>query len=162
MDDKYQDGKIYKIVSHSRPELVYYGSTINTLRQRMSQHKGAKNPCTSKQIIDCGDAIILLLELYPCNSRDELTARELQFILNNPCVNKYKKTKKEPVQKSNKLKEDVKIENDPASIRLQQIKDQTNARSKKYYEKHKAEIAERRKERRLEVNQIVEEAKHCQ
>ena len=53
----------------------------------MAMHRYNKNT-TSKQIIDLGDAFILLVELYPCNSKDELNRREGEFILNNECINK--------------------------------------------------------------------------
>lgn len=45
-----------------------------------------------------------------------------------------------------------------AEQKLQRIKDQNKARSKKYYEAHKEEIAQRRKENRIKINKIVEEA----
>lgn len=48
--------------------------------------------------------------------------------------------------------------NESAEQKLQRIKDQTNARSKKYYEAHKEEIAQRRKEKRIENNRIIEAA----
>ncbi len=35
-----------------------------------------------------GDAVILLVEDYPCESEDQARSREAFYILNNPCVNK--------------------------------------------------------------------------
>ena len=80
--------KIYKITSLNNPEMVYYGHTCQTLAQRFATHKGSYNTSTSKIIIEKGDAIILLIEDYPCESEDQARAREGFFILNNPCVNK--------------------------------------------------------------------------
>ena len=80
--------KIYKITSLNNPELVYYGHTCQTLAQRFATHKGSYNTSTSKIIIEKGDAIILLIEDYPCESKDQAKAREAFYILNNPCVNK--------------------------------------------------------------------------
>ncbi len=84
----YQNCKIYKIISLSNPELIFYGHTCNTLIQRMSNHKNKFNNCTSKKIIELGDAQIELVEDYPCNNKDEARSREAFFILNNPCINK--------------------------------------------------------------------------
>jgi len=80
--------KIYKIQSMNNPERVYYGHTCQTLAQRFTRHKSNHNKTASKQIIGLGDAIILLVEDYPCESENEARAREGFYILNNPCVNK--------------------------------------------------------------------------
>jgi len=68
--------------------MVYYGHTCQTLAQRFATHKGAYNTSTSKIIIAMGDAVILLVENFPCSSEDEAYAREAYFILNNECINK--------------------------------------------------------------------------
>ena len=47
-DNKYSRGKIYKIISPSHPELVYYGSTCNDLYKRLHQHKQPNNNTNSK------------------------------------------------------------------------------------------------------------------
>ena len=86
----YSTGKIYKIHSY-QTDLVYYGSTTETLCRRFSGHKtSAKqgSAITSKQILEYDDAMITLVELCPCNSKSELLARERFYIENNPCVNK--------------------------------------------------------------------------
>ena len=80
--------KIYKITSMNNPELVYYGHTCQTFAQRFAAHKSSSNKTTSKIIIEKGDAIILLVEDYPCLNENEARAREGFYILNNPCVNK--------------------------------------------------------------------------
>ena len=67
--------KIYKIVSMNNPEMVYYGHTCQTLAQRFAQHNSISNKTSSKQIIYKGDAIILLVEDYPCESENEARAR---------------------------------------------------------------------------------------
>ena len=83
-----QHCKIYKITSLNNPNMVYYGHTCQTLAQRFATHKGAYNTSTSKIIIAMGDAVILLVENFPCSSEDEAYAREAYFILNNECINK--------------------------------------------------------------------------
>ena len=44
---------------------------------------------SSFEIIKFNDCNIILVESYPCSSRDELRAREQYFIDNNNCINKY-------------------------------------------------------------------------
>jgi hypothetical protein len=100
----YQKGKIYKITSG---DLIYIGSTCEpTLAKRLANHvknfkvfqtgKGGSN-VSSYQLIETGTYEITLVELFPCGSKDELTARERFHIENTACVNKRipGRTKKE-------------------------------------------------------------------
>lgn len=91
----YNQAKIYKIVHN---DMFYYGSTtLQYLSQRLSIHHGEiKKGKTSKLYTylkdkDWKDVTIELVELYPCNTKDELTAKETKWIepeLNNPlCLN---------------------------------------------------------------------------
>jgi hypothetical protein len=89
----YQLGKIYKIVSGN---LKYIGSTCEpTLARRMVKHRSdfrwweenKSNYLSSFKVIEKADACIVLIENFPCNSRDELQARERYHIENNVCVN---------------------------------------------------------------------------
>ena len=106
----YQLGKIYKIVCNITDE-CYIGSTCQpSLAQRLTKHvsgykrfKAGKisSKCRSYSMIDRGNYNIYLIESYPCNSRDELIAREggiiKQYKLNSKCVNHHiaGRTKKE-------------------------------------------------------------------
>ena len=118
--------KIYKIISYTNPNLVYYGHTSQTLAQRFAAHKTPSNKSTSKQIIDLGDAVILLVENYPCQSEDQARAREGYYIINNPCVNKCV---------AGRTKQQYYIDN-------KQTKDEYQ---KEYDEKHKEQIKNRMK-----------------
>lgn len=90
----YKDGKIYKIVGCG---MVYYGSTCDkTLARRLSGHVSSykwelagkrKDNVSSFKIIESGDYKIILVEKFPCDSKDELYARERYYIENNECVN---------------------------------------------------------------------------
>ena len=71
----YSQAKIYKVWSPNH-SLCYYGSTVQTLAERMKLHRSASNKATSKQIIDAGDADIALVEDYPCMNKYELEDRE--------------------------------------------------------------------------------------
>ena len=88
----YQNGKIYKIESFIG-NCIYYGSTCQLLCQRMAKHRTIyrcepHSNITSKQVLEYPDAKIYLVELYPCNSKEELLRREGYYIKNNDCVNK--------------------------------------------------------------------------
>lgn len=75
----YQKGKIYAIRSHNS-NFIYIGSTCQKLCVRFGGHKAVSNKCKSKVVVDCGDSYIELIESYPCQSREELTARENYWI----------------------------------------------------------------------------------
>jgi calcineurin-like phosphoesterase family protein len=67
------------------------------LCQRLSTHrsnyrnylKGIYNNVTSFEIIKHDDYEIILIEDYPCNSKEELNRRERYFIESIVCVNKH-------------------------------------------------------------------------
>ena len=78
----YLKGKIYKIINEIDDE-IYVGSTCNPLSKRMYDHKGNIN--RKKETIklykhmdklDFDNFEIILVENYPCKSKDELNARE--------------------------------------------------------------------------------------
>ena len=92
----YQLGTIYRIVCNTTG-LTYYGSTCeNTLARRLSKHKalfklylnGNFSYITSFELLKNNNYEIILVESYPCNSKDELHSRERFYIENNECVNK--------------------------------------------------------------------------
>tara|TARA_R110000850_G_scaffold97767_1_gene203671 strand:- start:56 stop:667 length:612 start_codon:yes stop_codon:yes gene_type:complete len=95
--NRYERGKIYAIRSHLTDE-IYVGSTCEpALARRLAQHRsdhkrfqriGGSCP-SSRFILQFGDAYIELLELFPCEFKDELTRREGEHIRNiGNCVNK--------------------------------------------------------------------------
>ena len=95
----YSKGKIYQIVSPDG-KMVYVGSTVkDRLCQRMSKHSSSyKNSrtdnVTAYQIFDkygFQNCSIELIEMYPCQSKDELNSREGFWIrkkMESGCVNK--------------------------------------------------------------------------
>ena len=111
---KYEKGKIYKLVDNTNKN-IYIGSTIQSLSKRKAQHKEIKNKCKSKLIINNGDYDIILIENYPCSSKEELLARERYFIENIECINKIipiitKKERKEyEIKYANENKDLIKI-----------------------------------------------------
>ena len=75
----YQKSKIYKITFNG--ETKYVGSTVQPLKDRLSGHK--TKVCVVKaegDKIDWENVMILLIENYKCNNKEELTQREQYWI----------------------------------------------------------------------------------
>ena len=91
----YQNGKIYML--GLPPFLPYYGSTVQTLEERMNKHKKDARAnlkgtligkCSSNVLVLRPGCKIELVEDFPCSSKAELLRREGWYQLNSPCVNK--------------------------------------------------------------------------
>ena len=84
----YKNGKIYKITSGNQ---IYIGSTTQCLSQRLGGHRAhakAGRGGAIENLVFNPDCQITLIESYPCNSRDELLARERYYVDKYPsCVN---------------------------------------------------------------------------
>ena len=131
----YSKGKIYKIEGGG---LTYVGSTVQKLCNRMCGHrnnfKHDKN-CASKEVLCFSDAIITLVELYPCGSSEELKMRERYFYDLIPCVNKIRPwVSAAEITASNRIK--VKKYDDAH-------REQKRAYSREYHARKKAEKAEK-------------------
>jgi predicted GIY-YIG superfamily endonuclease len=96
MPIKYQLGKIYKILDNTNGN-IYIGSTCEpTLARRLTNHvsnykrylKKLHRYTSSFEIIKNGNYNIMLIELYPCNSKNELISKERHHIETLNCVNK--------------------------------------------------------------------------
>lgn len=90
----YQNAKIYKLVCLNTG-MIYVGSTCQPLSRRLSGHRSATNRARSKKIIEGGNYIILLIENFPCNSVEELFAREYEVICATTCINRKLLTEEE-------------------------------------------------------------------
>ena len=136
----YSNGKIYKIVDHVNNK-CYIGSTCKLLlSQRLAGHKAAYKlalktgvkKMTSHDIIANGNYTILLLESFPCTTKNELLARERYYVETIDCVNKVipSRTDKEYYQDNKeKFKE-----------YYQDNKEKIANKNKLYYERHKDEV----------------------
>lgn len=146
----YNNGKIYRIISYNSGR-QYIGSTCQKLSSRLSGHRRSYNTyikgntktyCTSYKIIEDGNYKIELIINYSCNSKEELTAKEGEYIRQLKCVNNII----------------------PGRTRKQHYEDNKEKllkKSKNYYEKNKEEIKkkhkiyrENNKERLLENRKI--------
>ncbi len=140
--NKYQNGKIYKIVNDVE-NLTYYGSTIEKLCRRMSKHR-ADSKRFSKRYEKFGnlyDCKIILIENYPCNNKEELIKRERFYIENNKCINFEipGRTKKEYYHDN---KEQIKLKNQEYKLLN---KEKIKLLNKEYYQKNKEKILLRQK-----------------
>ncbi len=158
----YQKGKIYRIISPSK-NLVYYGSTVQTLNQRLAEHikhckyyndinyEKTKKYCKSYIVLECEDYKIELIEEYPCNNRQQLYKKESEYQKNNECVNKRieGRTLKEWHEDN---KERVAIKNKEYQ---QNHKEQKAKTAKKYNEKNREKIYEYHKQWRLKQKELV-------
>ena len=118
----YNNGKIYKIISNKTND-IYIGSTTGALSRVLVNHRhGYKLYKQNKGIYWDSIAIlkhdtdqyyyskIILIETFPCKSRDELLAREQYWIEQLPCINRWSaketkpiKNKKIAIRKSQKI-----------------------------------------------------------
>jgi hypothetical protein len=161
----YKNGKIYKIYSPSHQEIdPYYGSTIQTLKKRFSGHKhGNKNKtgCVSNKIMIFEDAIIELVELFPCNNIEELNTREGWWILNNPCINKKNSI---PRTQENITQYQINYRNDNKK-KLQEYRDnnriqqrqKNNIKAIEYRQKNRDKINEKQNKKRAEKKDELNE-----
>ena len=145
-NNKYQHGKIYRITDNSYT-LFYYGSTVQELSARMSGHRrdyqcfinGKYHKVSVFDIFDefgTDSCKIELVELFPCDSKDELRKREGYHIQNNECVNK---------RIAGRTRKEWAVDN----------KDRLITQYKDYYEKHKQTFAEKGKQYRAEHTERI-------
>lgn len=93
----YKNSMIYQIWSPSNPDLIYIGSTTQSLSRRMVNHRseyrrymnGTYHYVSSFQVLACGDARIELIEEVECKDRKELHRIEGKYIRERDCVNKF-------------------------------------------------------------------------
>jgi hypothetical protein len=146
-------GIIYKIECNETNE-VYYGSTQQSLKQRMAQHKshlkmwkeGKYHFTTSFNILDRGNYSYSFIKTVECENRHQLEAVERQYIENNNCTNKIVvgRTKQEYMKAYIEANKDI-------------IKFRNKECMRKFREAHKTEINENRRQRYLKQKQLLKE-----
>ena len=129
----YANGKIYKIVCNVTGK-IYIGSTTKKyLCDRLANHvckykmwKDDKREYVSSfAVIDSGSYNIVLIEKYPCTSKDELHRRERHYIESLECVN-------------------LAIPGRTSKEYYEENKEVISAKSRLYREKNKAVIAQKK------------------
>ena len=129
----YQNGKIYCIRNSVNDE-VYVGSTTQKLSKRFSKHKSDMKVLTGKlyqEMLNVGieNFYIELIELCPCNTKEELNKKEGEYIRQMGTLN---------YQVSGRTRQEYREEN----------REKERARSKGYYYKNREKVLERVKEYR--------------
>ena len=165
----YQNGKIYSIRSMRRPDLVYVGSTTQSLSRRFSKHKGMSDQCRSKQIIALGDAYIDLIEEYRCDNRDQLLRREGQIMRSLECVNRYipgrtyaeyyQDNKDKITEQQKQYRQDNK---EHRKQYRQDNKEKIAVQKKQYYQNNKEKISEREAKYRQDHKEKNEAKCECE
>lgn len=159
--DKYQRGKVYAIICRKTGRRYIGSSCEPTLAKRLAKHvndfkqwKEGKGYFTSFDIIKDGDYYIVLLELYPCNSKDELRMCEQKHIDSCECVNKVKafQSKEEKKEYDNQYCVEYNIKNqEQISMRKKNDYDKNpqemRERVKKNYQKHRDKYLEKLREK---------------
>jgi group I intron endonuclease len=94
MTERYNLAKIYKLVNNV-DDKIYVGSTCLTLTKRKSCHKVSCLKCPNQPVykhlneIGFNNVDIVIIESFPCPSKDELHKRERYWIdLLKPELNK--------------------------------------------------------------------------
>lgn len=148
----YSKGKIYTIRYRNDDNLIYVGSTVNTLSQRFSQHKSSCNKPnytnymiykTMRETDDIDNWYIELYEEFPCDNNEQLHKREGEVIreigtLNSRIAGRSRKEYNE----DNKEK---------ISEKTKEYRQQNKEKCKEYdslkYEKNKNYILQKAKEK---------------
>ena len=161
---EYRHGKIYQILNNI-DDSVYVGSTCQSLSERMSKHRWSMKTNRHKGLLcdrieEFGiDAFYIeLIEEYPCNSKEQLRAREGHYIRERGTLNKQiaGRTKQEFNQewykknvgynhKYYEQNKDIILEQN--KLYRETHKDMILEQSKLYRETHKEAIAFKKKEK---------------
>lgn len=155
----YSKGKIYKIVCNVSG-LVYVGSTCEPiLARRLAGHvtsykqylNGNRNYVTSFKCLENDDYDIILIENFPCESKDELYARERYYTNQIECINKIKNQGllNELGQKEYQKQYDQKY----YEANIEQKKNYY----KQYYQEHKEKLNDKQKQYGQQHNEQIKQ-----
>jgi len=154
----YIRSKIYQIICNTTGRR-YIGATVQKyLSARLATHVSKKNTTSSNEIIDGGNYEMLLIESYPCSSKDQLHQRERFYIESMECVNKQIPCRtKEEKKEYNKYYYD---ENKVDILKQQKYyydenKEQKLVKQKDYYDENKVEILKQNKIRYVDNREQI-------
>jgi len=166
----YKNGKIYKLICHNTG-LTYVGSTTKQyLSQRLANHVSTykrftdgkpQTYLTAFNVLEGGNYSIELIERFPCESSDELTAREGHYIRATECVNRMMKLDPERMQEYRREKQREWITLNPEKKKAYSKADYIKNRerclrnSRKFREKH-PEYSKEWKERNKEYTKAYD------
>lgn len=150
--NRYNNGKIYKLVSN-HTDKIYVGSTCKEyLSQRLAKHKNnykewiknEKKYISSFELFELGDVEIVLLESVNCETKDELFKKEREYIekYKDIIVNNILRpitTKEDKIEDGKQYREEHKEE-------IKQYREENKEKIKKYYEDNKDKINQKKKQ----------------
>ena len=168
--ERYENGKIYRMVCNKSGK-QYIGSTCQLLSQRLWKHKnhysrfqeGKHNFYSVFEVLESNDYNIILVEKYPCKSKEELEMRERYWIENLDCVNlqvprrtlEEKKDYRRLFDQKDEVKERKKDWYQNNKEKMQEYRDEHKERqselSKDHYEKNKDDYKLRAKVQREKI-----------
>ena len=142
----YMNGKIYQLLNKVNDE-VYVGSTLQPLSKRFYSHKTKSDHLNNKlseliRTIGKDKFYIELIESYPCNSKEELMAREGHYIRERGTLN-------------------MKIAGRTDKAYYKDNQEIINAKHKKYYEDNQECILQRNKHYYEDHNKHINERLIC-
>ena len=153
-DNKYKNGRIYKIVDNGYNKM-YIGSTVQSLSNRMSEHRKRFNKYRNGQDTNYTSSFVIfeeygmdnckieLIEVFPCGSKEELHKQEGFHIKSNDCVNKLVNGR----TRHDWYKDNKDAIQDKQRQYAMNHKEQIKEYKKKYFEEHKDELTRKSKER---------------
>jgi hypothetical protein len=147
IDERYKRGQIYTIRCKYDDDMIYVGSTINTLAKRMGNHraKSVKRAANLYNVVqgDWDNWYIELYENYSCNNKKELVKREGEVIRQIATINNRVagRTRKEYYEES----KDKIVERDKKY--RQNNREKIAENKKEYYQNNRDEILEKSKEK---------------
>jgi len=152
-ESKYQNGKIYKIITENSND-VYIGSTTQSLKERLRKHevenRSIKKYCSSSVILNQGGYTIKLIKNYPCDTKKELELEEGKYQREIDCVNEVicgRTTKEYYIDKKGVINENCKTY-------YKKKREEIRKRHEKYNKDNKEEI---RKQRKMKYEKNKEE-----
>jgi len=172
----YQEGKIYTIRCKTDDNLIYVGSTVERLSQRLAKHRYQSKKSPHFKIYqninnDWDNWYIELYELYPCNTKEELLKREGEMIrkigtLNHVINGRTKKEYQEDTTEATKEYKKIYRQNNTEKIALEQKEyrpknaEKMIVYQKKYNQDTKEERKKTQKEYREKNAEKIREKKH--
>ena len=178
MSRDYKNGKIYCIRNYITDDIYIGSSCEKYLSKRWVKHKSNINYDRDKNMplyqkmreLGVENFYIELIENYPCESQDQLRAREGHYIREMATLNKrietrtekeWREDNKEYMQEWRKqhYQENKTEIDEKAKKYAEENPDKVKQQKKDYYERNKEQIKEYGKEYRKENEELVKERK---
>ena len=173
---KFQEGKIYKLVS-DKTDRIYIGSTTDPLIRRIKEHRTMfrfymrhnEGYYSGLELFKEGNVSIELIEKHPCNSREELFAREDFYIQLNrdKLINKNRayltveeRKKQEKIYKANYKRNNPKSVIESCKRYYNKNKQELGQINKRYYNDHIDKVKAWKKEYYKANKEIIKEIAH--